>query len=81
MNDIRQITFTNELRLARPRDEVFEAFLQSKKWFQVSYGGERSSALVIERRVGGQIFEDWGEGAGVLYGTIGWWRSPPATRR
>ncbi len=77
MNDIRQIAFTNELRLARPREQVFEAFIQSEKWFQVSYGEERLQRIVLERRVGGQIFEDWGDGAGVLYGTIGWW-DPPA---
>ena len=35
MNDIRQIAFTNELRFARPREQVFEAFIQSEKWFQV----------------------------------------------
>jgi hypothetical protein len=77
MNDIRQIAFTNELRLGRPRDQVFEAFLQSEKWFQVSYGEDRLQRIVVERRVGGQIYEDWGDSAGVLYGTIGWW-DPPA---
>ena len=30
-----------------------------------------------DRRVGGQIYEDWGDGTGKLYGTIGWW-DPPA---
>ncbi|MBA3716657.1 MAG: SRPBCC domain-containing protein [Actinobacteria bacterium] len=77
MNDIRQIAFTNELRFERPRAEVFEAFLESEKWFQVSYGGERLKGVVTERRVGGHIYEDWGDGAGMLYGTIGWW-DPPA---
>jgi hypothetical protein len=32
---------------------------------------------VNDRRVGGQIYEDWGDGTGKLYGTIGWW-DPPA---
>jgi len=77
MNDIRHIAFTNELRFDRPRAEVFEAFLDSKKWFQVSYGEDRLKRLVVERRVGGQIYEDWGDESGVLYGTIGWW-DPPA---
>jgi hypothetical protein len=77
VNDIRQIAFTNELRFARAREQVFEAFIQSEKWFQVSYGEERLQRIVLERRVGGQIYEDWGDNAGVLYGTIGWW-DPPA---
>jgi hypothetical protein len=76
-NPIRQVSFTNELRFARKRPEVFEAFLASDKWFQISYGGERLKRVVTEPRVGGQIYEDWGEGTGKLYGTIGWW-DPPA---
>jgi len=77
MHEVRHVTFTNELRFARPRGEVFEAFLDTQKWFQVSYGQERLKEVVNERRVGGQIYEDWGDGMGKLYGTIGWW-DPPA---
>ena len=76
MNDVRHITFTNELRFERPREEVFEAFLDTGKWFQVSYGEDRLQRLVNERRVGGLIYEDWGDGAGKLYATIGWWDAP-----
>jgi uncharacterized protein YndB with AHSA1/START domain len=77
MHPVKHIAFTNELRFARPRDEVFEAFLDTEKWFQVSYGRERLKKVVNDRRVGGQIYEDWGDGTGKLYGTIGWW-DPPA---
>jgi hypothetical protein len=76
MDPVRHIAFTNELRFARPREEVFEAFLESDKWFQISYGEERLQRIVNERRVGGQIYEDWGDGTGKLYGTIGWWDPP-----
>jgi hypothetical protein len=65
MHPVRHIAFTHELRFERPRDEVFEAFLETDKWFQISYG------------VGGLIYEDWGDGTGKLYGTISWW-DPPA---
>lgn len=77
MHPVRLIEFTNELRFAKPRAEVLEAFLETEKWFQVSYGEDRLKQVVNERRVGGQIYEDWGEDAGKLYGTIGWW-DPPA---
>jgi uncharacterized protein YndB with AHSA1/START domain len=77
MHPIRHIAFTNELRFARPRAEVFEAFLDSGKWFQASYGKERLRRVVNDRWVGGQIYEDWGDGSGKLYGTMGWW-DPPA---
>jgi uncharacterized protein YndB with AHSA1/START domain len=77
MHPVRHIAFTNELRFAQPREHVFEAFLDTQKWFQVSYGEERLKSVVNDRRVGGQIYEDWGDGTGKLYGTIGWW-DPPA---
>jgi len=76
MHPIRHIAFTNELRFARSRPEVFEAFLETDKWFQISYGGKRLKKVVNDRRVGGQIYEDWGDGMGKLYGTIGWWDPP-----
>jgi hypothetical protein len=77
MHPVRHIAFTNELRFAKPREEVFEAFLDTQKWFQVSYGEDRLVRVVNDRRVGGQIYEDWGDGTGKLYGTIGWWDPPP----
>ena len=76
MHPVRHIAFTNELRFAKPREEVFEAFLDSGKWFQVSYGQDRLKGVVNDRRVGGQIYEDWGAGTGKLYATIGWWDPP-----
>src|SRR4051794_41842917 len=76
MHEVRHVTFTNELRFAKPQNEVFEAFLDTGKWFQVSYGQDRLKRVVNDRRAGGQIYEDWGDGAGKLYGTIGW-RGPP----
>jgi hypothetical protein len=73
MHPIRHIAFTNELSFDRPRKDVFEGFLETDKWFQISYGEERLKKVVNDRRVGGQIYEDWGDGTGKLYGTIGWW--------
>jgi hypothetical protein len=60
MHPVRHIEFTNELRFSQPREKVFEAFLDTEKWFQISYGEDRLIQLVNERRVGGQIYEDRG---------------------
>jgi hypothetical protein len=76
MDPVRHIQFTNELRFAQRREKVFEAFLETAKWYQVSYGEDRFKRVVNDRRVGGQIYEDWGNGCGKLYGTIGWWDPP-----
>src|SRR4029453_2720875 len=76
MDPGRPIAFTSELGFERPRDEVFEAFLDTGKWFQISYGQERLTSVVNDRRVGGQIYGDWGGGPGKLHGKIGWWDPP-----
>jgi hypothetical protein len=34
--------------------------------------------IVCEARVGGQTYEDWGDGAGQLYNTISRWNPPAA---
>src|SRR6187401_2077550 len=80
MHPVRHIAFTNELRFERPRGEVFEAFLETDKWFQISYGQERLKSVVNDRWVGGVIYEDWGEGTGKLYGRLPGGTRPPVTR-
>src|ERR1044072_6432129 len=77
MHPVRHIAFTKELRFEHPRDQVFEEIVVTDKWFQIRYGQERLRRVVNDRRVGGQIYEDWGDGTGKLYGLIGWW-DPPA---
>ena len=51
MHPVRHIQFTNEIRFERPREEVFDKFLETDKWFQISYGQERLQSVVNERRV------------------------------
>ena len=36
MHPVRHIQFTNELRFAQPHEKVFESFLDTEKWFQIS---------------------------------------------
>jgi len=76
MHPVRHIAFTNELRFARSRDEVFEAFLETDKWFQISYGQERLQRVVNDRRVGGRSTRT---GAAAPASSTG--RSAGATRR
>jgi hypothetical protein len=37
-------------------------------WFPHTHGGDRVRAVVLEPQVGGQTYEDWGDGRGHLYG-------------
>lgn len=35
-----------------------------------TYGEDRVKVVVLEERVGGQVYEDWGDGTGHFYGTV-----------
>ena len=51
--------------------QVFEVMTQqSLDWFPVTYGEDRVRRVVLEPRVGGQHYEDWGDGHGHLYGEV-----------
>ena len=45
-------------------------------WFPHSYGEELTQRVVIEPRVGGAHYEDWGDGQGHLYGHVTQWDPP-----
>lgn len=39
-------------------------------WHRDFYTSPLARGFVIEARVGGRVFEDWGDGGGVLWGTV-----------
>jgi len=43
---------------------------RSREWFPATYGEERVKGIVLEPRIGGAYYEDWGDGRGHLYGVI-----------
>lgn len=73
----RVVRLENEIPFDAPRARVFQALTEEQhEWYPYSYGGDRVRAVVWEPRVGGQCFEDWGDGLGTLYGTV-WYYDPP----
>lgn len=79
MSDVRAVKIECEFTVHAPRERVFGAFCQEQhNWYPHTYGGERVQSIVLEPRVGGQTFEDWGDGAGHLYGTVSHWDPPSA---
>ncbi len=73
----RVIEVENEIRLRAPRERVFAALTtEQDKWYPHNYGGERLKSIVFETRVGGACYEDWGNGAGKLYGVVTWYDPP-----
>jgi hypothetical protein len=61
----------NELRFRATPDRVFRALTEETlEWFPHTYGEDRTKAVVLEPRVGGANYEDWGDGMGHLYGHV-----------
>lgn len=76
---IRAVRIENEIHLPAAIDRCFAALTtEQAAWYPYNYGGARLKAIVFEPRVGGQCFEDWGDGQGTLYGTVWFYDAPNA---
>lgn len=70
-DEIRTVRLETELRFRATPDRVFRALTdETLTWFPHSYGEERTRAVILEPRVGGASYEDWGDGMGYLYGLV-----------
>lgn len=73
----RTVRLEFELTIAAPVQRVFEVMTaRSLEWSPYTYGEERTKAVILEPFVGGRHYEDWGDGAGHLYGWVTGWDSP-----
>ena len=71
VEQIRTVRLAFELRIEASAQRTFEVMTQqSLDWFPVTYGEDRVRRVVLEPRVGGQHYEDWGDGRGHLYGEV-----------
>jgi DNA-binding transcriptional ArsR family regulator len=68
---IRTVRLAYELHIKASAQRTFEVMTQQTlDWLPRTYGGDRTRRVVLEPRVGGQHYEDWGESAGYLYGHV-----------
>jgi len=68
---VRTVRIETELRFHTTRERLFRALTdETLEWFPHSYGDDRTKAIVVEPRVGGAHYEDWGDGTGYLYGHV-----------
>jgi DNA-binding transcriptional ArsR family regulator len=68
---IRTVRLAYELHINASAQRTFEVMTQhTLDWLPRSYGGDRTRRVVLEPRVGGLHYEDWGESAGYLYGQV-----------
>jgi DNA-binding transcriptional ArsR family regulator len=68
---IRTVRLAYDLHINASAQRTFEVMTQQVlDWLPRSYGGDKTQRVVIEPRVGGAHYEDWGEPAGHLYGHV-----------
>lgn len=68
---VRTVRIVTELRFRAAPQRVFDALTrESLEWFPHTWGGSRVKGIVVEPRVGGAFYEDWGEGRGHLYAHV-----------
>jgi uncharacterized protein YndB with AHSA1/START domain len=68
---IRTVRLAYELQIHASAERTFEVMTQQMhNWRPHTYGGARTLRIVLEPRVGGAHYEDWGDSAGHLYGNV-----------
>ncbi|HEU4965657.1 MAG TPA: metalloregulator ArsR/SmtB family transcription factor [Bacilli bacterium] len=70
-----------EVTIQAPREKVFAALTQDiNQWWAYRLGGERTSTLHLEPKMGGRFYEDWGNGEGAVWGTVYYFQAPAEIR-
>jgi DNA-binding transcriptional ArsR family regulator len=68
----RTVTTELEIRIDAPPERVWEALTsETASWWPAGfYVGPSPVRFTVEPRVGGRVFEDWGDGEGALWATV-----------
>ena len=69
--DPRALTMTIDAEFDAPPERVWQAITRIGGWWPHRF--RPGSGVVLEPYVGGRFYEDWGDGSGALYGTVGCW--------
>lgn len=74
---VRILRLESELKFRCSDERLFRAMtVDTTEWFPYTYGEDRTQRVVMEQKVGGLVYEDWGGDAGHLYGQITEWDPP-----
>lgn len=71
-HDVRAVETTVEVAIDAPRERVWEALTSraSDWWHKDYYTGAAPRGFVFEAKLGGRVYEDWGEGEGAVWYTV-----------
>jgi uncharacterized protein YndB with AHSA1/START domain len=69
---VRAVRFEMEVTIDAPPTRVFDAFVHNvSDWWGAPYQMNKDlKSLTIEPKVGGRMWEDWGNGAGTMWGMV-----------
>ncbi|MEM7305071.1 MAG: SRPBCC domain-containing protein [Planctomycetota bacterium] len=67
-----------EIAIEAPRERVWKALVEETSlwWHRDFYTAPDPTGFAIEPKLGGWMFESWGEGNGLIWGTVGGLRAP-----
>lgn len=72
-NELRTAEILLEVRIHAPRQRVWDALVGDlSPWWHPAFftNQEKGRAFRLDERLGGHLFEDWGEGQGLVWGTV-----------
>ena len=71
----RVVKIETEVRVEAPPETVFDALTKDlDAWWPFRF--KPDGKMVLECRVGGSCYEDWGSGQGAHHGIVVWWEPP-----
>jgi len=72
MSEVRAFQIEQEVTIAAPPARVFDALTKevSAWWGRPHMYAEDARDIILEPRVGGRFYEDWGNGEGALYAIV-----------
>ena len=76
--DVQVANILVEVVIEAPRPRVFEAFVNDTAawWHEDYFTRPGLGAFHIERKLGGKMYEDWGQGEGQIWATVSGLKSP-----
>lgn len=69
---LRRIDIEQEIAIKAPRERVFDALVGDiSAWWGAPYlRSEATTAIIVEPKIGGRMFERWGDEEGALWGHV-----------
>ena len=77
-SELSAVNVQVEVRIEAPRERVFETLVDrmSDWWHEDFFTRPGLGAYRLERKLGGLVYEDWGDGEGQIWGKVAGLKAP-----